>query len=123
MPLIRVWPVSALADHLEGGIFIGQRASTSARRSRSACVRGSMAMAITGSGKVMRSRTIGLILRAQRVAGRDLLQPRDRRADLAGEQGLHLFAVIGVHAQQAGDARSRARARIEEVLPFLSMPA
>ena len=79
----------------------GGRAS--AILSWSAAVLGSIAIEITGSGKVIDSRMIGLAFVAQRVAGEGFLQTEDG-ADIASLDLIDLFAAVGVHADQAANA-------------------
>jgi hypothetical protein len=69
----------------------------------SALVFGSIAMEITGSGKVIRSSTMGCFS-SQRVSPvRESRSPL-HRGDDAGEDVLDVFALVGVHEQQAADA-------------------
>ena len=69
----------------------------------SALVFGSTATEITGSGNSMDSSTIGMLFVADRVAGRDILQT-DGGADVARQNFVDLFALVGVHLQQTADA-------------------
>ena len=64
---------------------------------------GSTAIAMTGSGNVMRSSVITLFGRAQRVAGRDVLQTHGR-GDVARANFLDFAALGRVHLQDAADA-------------------
>src|SRR6476660_6098411 len=68
----------------------------------SAFVLGSIATAMTGSGKFIASRITGVLV-ADRVAGRDVAQA-DGRRDVAGPDFLDLLALVGVHLQEAPDA-------------------
>ena len=87
-----------------------ERGSSCARRDRampifswSALVFGSTAIEMTGSGNVMRSSVIDVVRRAQRIAGRDVLQA-DGRRDVARAHFFDFAALVGVHLQDAADA-------------------
>ena len=80
----------------------------------SALVLGSTATEMTGSGKVICSRTIGILLVAERVTGGGLAQS-DRRRDVAGANLLDLLAMVGVHLEQAADALALALGCVVDV--------
>ena len=71
---------------------------------------GSIAIEITGSGNTMRSSMIGVLFVAERVAGGGRLQT-DAPRDVAGLDVFDLFALVGVHLQQAPDALALALGR------------
>ena len=83
-------------------------------RSWSTLVLGSMATKMTGSGNSMDSRTIGLLVVAERVArGGDL--EAHGRGDVAGEHLGDVLAVVGVHLQDAADALLLVLVRVVHV--------
>ena len=70
MPAMIVWPVSSSVRDAEGRVLLGRGAAGRAPSlSWSPFVFGSIATAITGSGKVIDSSTIGARLDGERVAG------------------------------------------------------
>ena len=65
-------------------------------------------------GKVHRFQNDRVVLVADRVAGRDVLQAH-RRRDVARPDFLDLFALVGVHLQETADrARSPVLRRVED---------
>ncbi len=64
---------------------------------------GSMATEITGSGKVIDSRTTGFDAIAQGVAGGGVLQTHDRD-DVARTGRVDLLTLVGVHSVDLADA-------------------
>ena len=76
----------------------------------SALVLGSTATEITGAGKLNRLERDGMIFVADRVAGGDVLQS-DRGADVARQNFADVFALVGVHLQQAANALGACRVR------------
>ena len=58
---------------------------------------------MTGSGNVMFSRMIGVVLVAERVASERLLEANGG-GDATCVDRIHLFALVGVHHQHAADA-------------------
>ena len=82
MPEMIVWPDSSSERTRNDGSSCARRDRAMPIFSWSALVFGSIAIAMTGSGKIMRSSVMTLSVRAQRVAGRDVLQA-DRRGDVA----------------------------------------
>jgi hypothetical protein len=67
---------------------------------------------MTGSGNSIFSRITGLLRIAQRIAGADFLEAR-QRDDVAGEGFLDVFAVVGMHQQHAADAFLAVARRID----------
>jgi hypothetical protein len=63
----------------------------------------------------------GLVGRAQRVAGDDLLEA-DGRGDVAGVDRVDVLAAVGVHLEDAPDALGLARRRVEHAEPLSSLP-
>ena len=112
MPRMMVWFVSGSVWTLNVGSSCMSFASATPIFSWSTFVFGSMATAMTGSGNVIVSRTIGLFAVADRVAGGDVAQA-DGRADVARPHFLDLFALVRVHLQQASDALGVALGRVE----------
>ena len=112
MPEMTVWPVSSSVWTRKVG-----SSSDSAKRalpslSWSALVFGSTATWMTGSGKVERledDRVVGI---AEGVAGRGLLEP-DHGDDVAGEDRVHVLAVVGVHLQDPADPLLAVLRRVE----------
>ena len=103
MPAMSVSAVS-------GSVLTRKVGSSSARRCRamaslswSAFVLGSILTSMTGSGKVIDSRTIGMVGIGQRVAGEGVLEA-DGGGDVARVDLLDLLAVVGVHLEDAPDA-------------------
>ena len=70
-----------------------------------------MAIEMTGSGKIIFSRMIGLLLVAERVARARVLEA-DRRVDVARVGLGELLALVGVHAEDAADALALAARRV-----------
>ena len=103
MPAMMVWPVSSSVCTRNEGSSCASFCSAMPIFSWSALVFGSMATEMTGSGKIMRSRMIGVLGIAERVAGGHVLQAHGR-GDVAGADFLDLLALVGVHLQQAADA-------------------
>ena len=111
MPVMIVWPVSLSVLDAERRILGRQLLQRRRRASPGpALVFGSMAIEMTGSGNSIDSRMIGVILVAERVAGRAVAQA-DRRGDVAGVDLLDLLALVGVHLEEAADALALALAR------------
>jgi hypothetical protein len=79
---------------------------------------GSTAISITGSGKVIVSRTTGSLLVAERVAGGGVLQT-GQRDDVAREGLFDLLAVVGVHHHHAADALFLALGRVQDRVALL----
>ena len=98
----------------EGRIFLGERGSATEILSWSAFVLGSMATAITGSGKSIVSSRIGCCS-AQSVSPVPTCLQADRGGDVAGVDLFDVFALVGVHEQQAADAAPLARGRVEDL--------
>ena len=73
---------------------------------------GSIACEMTGSGNVIDSSMIGDLLVAERVAGARVGQP-DRRRDVARADRIDVFAMVGVHPQNAPDAFFAPGTRVE----------
>ena len=86
----------------EGRILFSQAGERVAHLVLVGAVFGSIETEITGSGKLIDSRRIGLRWIAERVAGEGVLESDDGD-DVAGADRLHFFAVIGMHLQQAAD--------------------
>lgn len=63
---------------------------------------GSIAWAITGSGKVMRS-SVMMAPGSQRIASGDVFQA-DAGGDVAGVQLVDVLTIVGVHLHYAADA-------------------
>ena len=77
---------------------------------------------MTGSGKIIFSRMIGVLLVAERVAGARVLEA-DGRVDVARVGLGELFALVGVHAQDAADALALAARRVRAPsCPLVSVP-
>ena len=68
---------------------------------------------MTGSGKSSASSTIGAFVVAERVAGGRLLEA-DGGDDVAGEDGVDVLAVVGVHLEDAADALLAVLGRVED---------
>ena len=113
MPLMIVCP----------DLLVGVRCGTTGLRAASFCrptpsfststlVFGSIAIEMTGSGKIIFSRRIGLLLVAERVAGARVAEA-DGRVDVAGVGLGELLALVGVHAQDAADALALVARRVE----------
>ncbi len=68
---------------------------------------------MTGFGKSIDSRTIGVLLVAQRVAGRHALEA-DGRRDVARVDLLDFLALVRVHLQQAADALGALLGGVED---------
>ena len=98
----------------EGRILLGRRWRASASLSWSAFVFGSILTSMTGSGKVIDSRITGWLRIGQGVTGEGVLEP-DGRGDVAGVDGVDLFAVVGVHLEDAADPLLLALGRVEDV--------
>ena len=79
MPEIRVWPVSSSVRTWKVGSSSARRASATPIFSWSALVFGSIETCMTGSGNVDRLEHDRRVGRAQRVAGRGLLEADGRR--------------------------------------------
>ena len=62
-----------------------------------------------------------IIFVAKRVAGRDVLDPDDRR-DVAGVTGFDVFALVRLNLDQTRDALALVRARIVNRVAFRSVP-
>ena len=104
-----VCPLSGSVLTLNVGSSCASLPSATPIFSWSLLVFGSTATAMTGAGNSMDSRMIGMVLVANRVAGGDVLQS-DASADVAGVDLGDVFALVGVHLQQAADAlRPRER--------------
>ena len=103
MPAMMVWPVSSSVWTWKVGSSSDSALSALPSLSWSTLVLGSMATEITGSGNSMRSSTIGCVGVAERVTGGRVLEADDRD-DVAGEDGVLVFAVVGVHLEDAADA-------------------
>ena len=114
MPAMIVWPVSSSVWTRKVGSSSASFASAMPSLSCSALVFGSIAMAMTGSGKTIDSRRIGWSLVAERVAGGGVLEA-DGGDDVAGEDLLDVLAVVGVHLQEAADALLVALGGVEHV--------
>ena len=102
MPEMIVWPVSSSVRTWNVGSSSDSAPSALPSLSWSTFVLGSIATEMTGSGNSIRSSTIGMARVAERVAGGRVLEP-DGRDDVAGEDGLLVLAVVGVHLQDAPD--------------------
>jgi len=86
MPAMIVWPVSSSVLTWKVGSLLGEAAGFAMPSlSWSPLVLGSIATLITGAGKVIDSRTTGLAMSAERVAGGGVLQPHDRH-DLTSDR-------------------------------------
>ena len=103
MPRMIVWPVSLSVCTLKVGSSCISLPSAMPIFSWSAFVFGSMATAMTGSGKFIASRIDRVRLVADRVARLHVLQAHGRR-DVAGPDLLDLLALVGVHLEEAADA-------------------
>ena len=103
MPEMTVWPVSSSDCTRKVGSSSASFCSEADSLSSSALVFGSMATWMTGSGKTMDSRMIGRDWshRVSPVAGE---LETDGRGELAGVDALSVFAVVGVHLEDAADA-------------------
>ena len=111
------WPVSASTEARSVGSSRWSRGISSARRSRSALVFGSIAIETTvdGSGS---ARAGPACLGAQRVAADRRVQAGDRD-DVARLDRFDRLAAVGVHAQHAPQPLALARARVPGPLPGL----
>ena len=111
MPAMITWPVCGSVCTRKVGSSAISFCRPTPSFSWSDFVFGSIASEITGFGKSIDSRTIGVLLVAQRVAGRDALQA-DRRGDVAGVDFLDFLALVRVHLQQAADALGALLGRV-----------
>src|SRR3954451_8701326 len=120
IPEMSVCPVSS-------SVWTRKVGSSSARRWRpvpslswSAFDFGSTATEITGSGKVMLSRTMGAFSSA-RVSPVvvDLTPTPAARRDLAGGDRVALLAVVGVHLEDAADPLGLAGDRVQDAIAGL----
>ena len=111
MPEMMVWPLSSSVLHAERRVFLGQAAERDAH------------LLLVGLGLRLdglrdhRLREHHLLERddrrrvAQRLAGRHVLQA-DAGGDVAGQDFLDLFALVGVHLQDPADALLLAADRV-----------
>ena len=114
MPEITVWPVSSSVRTWKVG-----SSSDSAWRalpifSWSTLVLGSTATWMTGSGELELLEHDLAARGRQRVAGAGVLEA-DAGGDVAGEDGVDVLAVVGVHLQDAADALLGARGRVDDL--------
>ena len=112
MPWISVWPVSSSVSMRKVGSSSARRARPPPSFSWSALVFGSIATAITGSGKTMFSSSTGAS-GAESVSPVDGLLEADAGDDVARVALLDLLAVVGVHHQQPADALGLAVGGVE----------
>ena len=103
-----VCPVSGSVLNAEGRIFLRQLGREPGRASPGRPWSSARsATEITGSGKLIDSRITGCFGVADRVAGRHPLETHGR-GDVTGPDLLDLFALVGVHLEQAADALGAA---------------
>ena len=98
---------------LEGRVLLAEAGSAAPIFSWSTLVFGSIATAMTGSGKVIVSSSIGASGAASVSPVRGLLEA-DAGADVAGVALLDLLAMVGVHHQQAPDPLGLAGGDVED---------
>ena len=120
MPEMSVCPVSSSVLTRNVGSSSDRRWSPAPSLSWSPFVLGSMATAMTGSGNVIGSSTIGAVSIGERVAGRRLLEA-DGGGDLARADLLALLAVVRVHLQEAADALGLAVRRVDDAVAGLDL--
>ena len=113
MPLMIVWPDSSSVWTRNDGSSVASFWSATPSFSTSAFVFGSTAIEMTGSGKIIFSRMIGLLLVAERVARARVLQT-DGRVDVAGVGLGELLALVRVHAEDAADALALTARRVHD---------
>ena len=103
MPAMTTWPVCWSVFTRKRRVFGHQLAEADCRASPDpTLVFGSIASEMTGSGKSIDSSTIGFFS-SQIVSPVVTLLQADRRGDVARVDFLDLFALVGVHLQQAAD--------------------
>ena len=100
IPQTSVWPVWGSVVTRIVGSSLPSLARAAWSLPCSTLHRGSTVTEMTGSGNVIDSRTIGPVLGAERVAGREALH-RPHGHDVAGEDLLDLFPLVGVHLEEA----------------------
>ena len=98
-----VWPGLLVGVLLEGGVLVGQPLQGVGQ-----LVLVDLGLGLDGDvddrlGELERLQHDRRVRVAQRVAGGGLLEP-DGGHDVAGEDGLLVLAVVGVHLQEAADA-------------------
>ena len=103
MPEMTVWPVSSSERMRKVGSSSESDLSALPSFSWSDFVFGSMATWMTGSGNSMRSSTIGS-LRSQSVSPVVVFLKPTTGDDVAGHGHVEVFALVGVHQQDAADA-------------------
>ena len=123
MPLMMVWPVSGSVATRKVGSSCASFWSARPSFSWSALVLGSIATSMTGSGKIDRLEHDRDGLRSQSVSPVvDGLQPGAAH-DIAGQDFLDLFALVGVHLQQAADPLPVALGDVvHDLRPAASLP-
>ena len=114
MPEISVWPVSSLFLTMNVGSSSASLARAMESFSWSAFVFGSMAIEMTGVGNVIDSRMIGFA-GSQSVSPVVVCFRPDERHDVAGEGGLLVLPVVGVHLQDAADPLLAVLRRVLDV--------
>ena len=121
MPPMTVWPVSSSVWTWKVGSSSDSDCRALDSLSWSFLVLGSTATWMTGSGNSSASSTIGRVRVAQGVAGGGVLQA-DEGHDVAGEGGVLVLAVVGVHLEDAADPLLAVLGRVEERQPLSSLP-
>ena len=120
MPRMIVWPVSSSVCTWNVGSSSDSEPSALPSLSWSFFVFGSIATEITGSGNSMRSRMIGCVALAQRVAGRRLLEA-EAGDDVARVRDVDVLALVRVHAQDATDALLAVLGRVVDLRTLLEL--
>ena len=105
MPEMTVWPVSSSVRTWKVGSSSDSEKRALPILSWSALVLGSTATWITGSGKTSSSSTIGCLASQSVSPVRVFLRPMPGD-DVAGEDGVEVLAVVGVHLRGCGPTRS-----------------
>ena len=101
-PMIVCWVSSSVRMRNVGSSW-ARRDSAVPSFSWSTFVLGSIAWKMTGSGNVIDLEDDRLLLVAERVAGAGVAHA-DRRRDVARADRVDVFAMVGVHPQDAADA-------------------
>ena len=120
MPEMTVWPVSSSVRTRNVGSSSDSDLSALPSLSWSVLVLGSMATWITGSGKIIRSRMTGLLAVAQRVAGGGVLEA-ETGDDVAGHRHVEVFALVGVHQQDAAETLALLLGRVVDLVALVDL--
>ena len=120
MPEMTVWPVSSSVRTRNVGSSSDSDLSALPSLSWSDFVFGSMATWMTGSGNSIRSRMIGCVAVAQRVAGGDVLEA-EAGDDVAGHRDVEVLALVGVHQQDAAETLALLLGRVVDLFALADL--